>query len=50
MQFLKLVEAITTNLTADNISNMVSLVEKLITLGESIKKQVSDADSSNNAG
>lgn len=50
MHFLNLVEAITKNLTMDNIETMVSLVEKLISLGESMTPDLSDTNSSNKAG
>lgn len=38
MQFLALIEALSKTLTADNIETVVSLVEKLVALGESIKQ------------
>lgn len=55
MHFLNLVEAITKNLTMENVGTMVSLVEKLVTLGESMlpnssDKAPGDKNSSNNAG
>lgn len=39
MTFINLIEAIASHVTADNIENFVSLVEKLVDLGEAINKQ-----------
>lgn len=50
MHFLNLVEAITKSLTADNVSTMVTLVEKLIDVAESISSSSTDQNSSNKAG
>ena len=50
MHFLNLVEAITKNLTSENIHTMVTLVENLIALAESMDKNSKGTDSSNNAG
>ena len=38
MQFLALIEAIASNLNAQNIEQFISLTENLITVGESIFK------------
>lgn len=37
IQFLSLLETLATHVNADNIESFVSLVEKLITLAESVK-------------
>lgn len=40
MQFLNIVNAIASNITPQNIENMIALVEKLIILGEQMEAAV----------
>lgn len=43
MQFLNIVNAIASNITPQNIENMIALVEKLIVLGQQMESAVEQA-------
>lgn len=43
MQFLNIVNAIAANVNAQNIENMIALVEKLIVLGQQMETAVQQA-------
>lgn len=45
MQFLNIVNAIASNITPQNIENMIALVEKLIVLGQQMEAAVQQAAS-----
>lgn len=44
IELLKLIEALSANITPDNIEQAIALIEKLIALAESIKADISQVN------